>query len=146
MPEVGIVADLASNDRSNDAHQIHQEDACHDHTTVVAMASLLIFLNFLMNPSPWPEYHLSDKLMTVDQIVAEDRFRNFRYIDWVKDAHFPSNIRLPKPPPMAWSPDLIAFMALLFIVVAGSVLAHHLFSSNRYCRTKRMYHFAYKKL
>lgn len=121
-------------------------DACHPHTTVVAMASLLVFLHFLINPSPWPEFHLSDKLMTVDQIVSEDRFRNFRYIEWVKDAHFPPNIRLPKPPPMAWSPDLIAFMALLFIVVVGGVLAHHIFSSNRYWRAKQMYHFSYKKL
>uniref|UniRef100_A0A915D113 Uncharacterized protein n=1 Tax=Ditylenchus dipsaci TaxID=166011 RepID=A0A915D113_9BILA len=32
---------------------------------------------------------------------------------------------------MAWSPDLVAFMVLLFFCIIGSVIGHHLFTSNK---------------
>jgi hypothetical protein len=57
------------------------------------------------------------------------------------------------PPPFAWSPDLIAFVVLAFIFVAGSVVAHYIFTQQhqpgigpRPHNAKQFYAYAYKRL
>uniref|UniRef100_A0A914YRS8 Uncharacterized protein n=1 Tax=Panagrolaimus superbus TaxID=310955 RepID=A0A914YRS8_9BILA len=127
-----------------------QEDTCLPHFTAVAAVALVTALRFILDPSPWPEYHsAADQLVTIDRIVAEDQYHTFRYIQWVRDAHFPSNMRPPAPPSVAIAPDLIAFVALLFIFLVGSVIAHNACTSNNsrpFGKQKQLYPFAYKKL
>uniref|UniRef100_A0AC34RKC1 Uncharacterized protein n=1 Tax=Panagrolaimus sp. JU765 TaxID=591449 RepID=A0AC34RKC1_9BILA len=105
-------------------------------------------LRFLLDPPPWPEYHhAADQLISADTIVAEEKFHVFKYIDWVRD--IPGGIHLPRPPPVTWAPDLIAFVFLLLMLLIGSIIAHNYCSSDansRYGKHKKLYNFAYKKL
>ncbi|KAH7714867.1 hypothetical protein AAVH_17759 [Aphelenchoides avenae] len=152
LPNMGLSADVLGFGPGSSARKPLEEsvaqDSCLSHMSTVAAGALLTFLRLLLDPAPWPEFHFADQLVQIDAVVAEDRFVQFRYIDWVRDALLPSDVRLPRPPPVAWSPDLIAFVVLLFIFVAGVVVAHHLFSSSatNTIGRKRVYHYAYKKL
>uniref|UniRef100_A0A915EL16 Uncharacterized protein n=1 Tax=Ditylenchus dipsaci TaxID=166011 RepID=A0A915EL16_9BILA len=133
-------------------NQSDQQGTCLLHTSTVVGLGIVMFLRFLLDPGPWPELRFVDQLVQIDQIVAEDHFEHFKYIDWVRDSNFPHEIRgMPRPPPMAWSPDLVAFMVLLFFCIIGSVIGHHLFTNNKnYGRmggkVKQMYPYAFKKL
>ncbi|KAE9554731.1 hypothetical protein FO519_002059 [Halicephalobus sp. NKZ332] len=123
-------------------------EACLPHLSAVTTGALITALRFLLDPPPWPEYHsAADQLISADRIVSEDRFHFFKYIEWVRD--FPADMRIPRPPPVAWAPDLVAFMFLLFVFLIGSVVAHSFCTpgpNNKFIRTKRLYPFAYKKL
>lgn len=90
----------------------------------------------------------------VDKIVSEDHFSHFKYIKWVRDSSlylmYESNKILPKPPPINWSPDLIAFVILLLIFVTGTIIAQYIWGNNAGNKfkigKKRMYPYAFKKL
>uniref|UniRef100_A0AC35GA48 Peptidase S8/S53 domain-containing protein n=1 Tax=Panagrolaimus sp. PS1159 TaxID=55785 RepID=A0AC35GA48_9BILA len=146
IPNMGISGDIGI----QNVGVSKQEDTCLPHFTAVAASALVTALRFILNPSPWPEYHsAADQLVAIDRIVAEDQFHTFRYIQWVQDAHFPTNMRPPKPPSIAIAPDLIAFVALLFIILIVIVIAHNACTSNSsrpFGKQKQLYPFAYKKL
>lgn len=123
-------------------------EACRMQTTTIAALTLVTFLRYLLDPGPWAEFRFADHLVQIDQIVAEDHFRHFKYIEWVRDC--PHEIhRMPRPPPVAYSPDLIAFMALLFFFIIGSIVAHQLCTGDHNAKigkTKLLYPYAFKKL
>ncbi|VDM38684.1 unnamed protein product [Toxocara canis] len=103
--------------------------------------SLVVFLRFLLDPGPWPEFFLADQPVTVQNIPAEDQFRQYRYARWVRDS-FPAQIPLSRPPQLGWSPDLLACLVLIGFICVASLIA-------RFCgkrRVKQMYRFAYKNL
>lgn len=121
---------------------------------MLAFNALTASLQLLINPPSWPELRLHDQelLVHMNQIPAEERFKQLQYVLWVRDANLPSNLRL-RPPPFAWSPDLIAFVILAFVFVAGSVIAHYIFTQQyghgvgpRPHDIKQFYKFAYKRL
>lgn len=109
-------------------------------------------MRYLLNPSPWPEFQFADHLVQIDKIISEDRFCHFNYLQWVRDSSIllKHESHLPKPPPMTWSPDLIAFVILLLVFVAGSIVAHYIWGNtvgdNFKIGGKRMYPYAFKKL
>jgi hypothetical protein len=125
------------------------------HRSMLAFNALTISLRLLINPPSWPELRLHDQVLIVqmDQIPAEDRFKQFRYIQWVEDSNLPDNLRL-RPPPFAWSPDLIALVILFFIFVLGTVIFLYLFPDDsyesrigpRHHNVKQFYKYAYKRL
>ncbi|KAI1722929.1 hypothetical protein Ddc_07113 [Ditylenchus destructor] len=141
VPNLGL-SSFAKNDQND------QIDACRMQTTTIAALTLVTFLRYLLDPGPWAEYRFADHLVQIDQIVAEDHFRHFKYIEWVRD--FPHEIhRMARPPPVAYSPDLIAFMALLFFFIIGSIVAHQLCTGDHNAKigkTKLLYPYAFKKL
>lgn len=111
-------------------------------------------MRFLLDPGPWPDLHFADHLVQIDRIISEDRFQRFKYVQWVRDSslhlmHASQKI-LPKPPPIAWSPDLIAFVILLLIFSVGSIVAHYIWGNNVgdnfKIGGKRVYPYAFKKL
>uniref|UniRef100_A0A7E4V1G2 UPF0764 protein C16orf89 homolog n=1 Tax=Panagrellus redivivus TaxID=6233 RepID=A0A7E4V1G2_PANRE len=151
FPNTGISGDLPEPNSIAKARQSTADSTCLPHLTAVATGVLISALRSLLQSSPWPEYHTAaDHLVTIDKIVAEDRFEVFKYINWVRDTHFPADMRLPQPPPVAWAPDLIAFFALFFILLIGCIIAHNACNVNnnglRYGHKKPLYPFAYKKL
>lgn len=109
----------------------------------------MIFVRYLLDPGPWVELRFSDQVH-IDQIASEDRFAHFKYIDWVKDSKIPNEVyrQMAKPPPVAWSPDLVAFVFLLLICVIGTVIGHYVFTnSNSHIRhVKQLYPYSFKKL
>lgn len=114
---------------------------CSSHSATAAASALVVFLRFLFSPSPWPEFILADQPVTVHSIIAEDRFKQYKYARWVRES-FPVQIRLSQPPHLGWSPDFLAYLLLLVGIVGCSIIAK--LGCKR--RSKRFYHFAYKKL
>lgn len=116
-------------------------DLCSTHSTAIAAAALTVFLRFLLDRGPWPEYYLVDQPVAVYSIAAEENFRQFSYGRWIHDS-FISSLRHERPPEIRWSPDLFAYFFLLSIMLGSLILSH-------FCckpKTKRFYHFSYKKL
>ncbi|KAI1723363.1 hypothetical protein DdX_03518 [Ditylenchus destructor] len=142
VPNLGLSSSFVKNDQND------QIEACRMQTTTIAALTLVTFLRYLLDPGPWAEFRFADHLVQIDQIVAEDHFRHFKYIEWVRDC--PHEIhRMPRPPPVAYSPDLIAFMALLFFFIIGSIVAHQLCTGDHNAKigkTKLLYPYAFKKL
>ncbi|KHN77792.1 UPF0764 protein C16orf89 -like protein [Toxocara canis] len=97
---------------------IIHNDYCSTHSATVASGALVVFLRFLLDPGPWPEFFLADQPVTVQNIPAEDQFRQYRYARWVRDS-FPAQIPLSRPPQLGWSPDLLA--CLLGVEMLGSM-------------------------
>lgn len=135
---------------------LHFIAACSTHMSALAGAILVLYLRYLLDPGPWPELRFADHIVQIDSIAAEDQFRVFKYIEWVHDSSLPlrdTHHLLPKPPPLTWSPDLIAFV-LLFIVLAGILVAYQAVANNSErngfnggsLRGKRLYAYSYKKL
>lgn len=107
----------------------------------MASGALVVFLRFLLDPGPWPEFFLADQPVTLQNILSEDQFRQYRYARWVKDS-FPVQLPLSRPPELDWSPDLLAYLVLIAFVCIASLVAQ--FGCKR--RVKQVYHFAYKNL
>uniref|UniRef100_A0A0M3I5Y4 COesterase domain-containing protein n=1 Tax=Ascaris lumbricoides TaxID=6252 RepID=A0A0M3I5Y4_ASCLU len=116
-------------------------DYCSTHSATVASGALVVFLRFLLDPGPWPEFFLADQPVTLQNILSEDQFRQYRYARWVKDS-FPVQLPLSRPPELDWSPDLLAYLVLIAFVCIASLVAQ--FGCKR--RVKQVYHFAYKNL
>ncbi|KAI6234814.1 UPF0764 protein C16orf89-like protein [Aphelenchoides fujianensis] len=153
VPRHGVVDAFGLEDTPDDSKRTGGEQKSGQFSSLAAQ-SLVVALRLLLDPPEWPELRLHDQelLVQMHQIAAEDRFQSFRYVEWVRDAHLPSDLRM-RPPPHAWSPDLIAFVCLAFIFVAGSVVAHMIFSKQyrpgvgpRPHNAKQFYMYAYKKL
>uniref|UniRef100_A0A915BGC7 Nicastrin n=1 Tax=Parascaris univalens TaxID=6257 RepID=A0A915BGC7_PARUN len=130
--------DFTSRKLFNDV--IHS-DYCSTHSATVASGALVVFLRFLLDPGPWPEFFLADQPVMLQNITSEDQFRQYRYARWVGDS-FAVQLRLSTPPELGWSPDLLAYLVLITFVCIASLVAQ--FSCKR--RVKQMYHFAYKNL
>uniref|UniRef100_A0A914H2V7 Uncharacterized protein n=1 Tax=Globodera rostochiensis TaxID=31243 RepID=A0A914H2V7_GLORO len=136
-----------------------REDAfCLPHmSTVAGLAISSVYLRFLLDPGPWPEHSLTEQLVQMDGVLAEDKFRQFPYLEWVRDSLIegvePIGIQLLRPPSSSWSPDLIAFIFLLFLVVFAFVLIMHFCGDVGEHPTgrragalqKKMYPYAFKK-
>ncbi|CAD5230697.1 unnamed protein product [Bursaphelenchus okinawaensis] len=156
MPKHGIIEPF---DQFGDVlhESSRKQDACIDHQTAAAVNALAMVLKTLFDPPPWPDQRINlDNMLQqhLHQIPSEDRFHTFKYVNWVRDANLPDQYRLPRPPPNAWSPDLIAFVCLGFALLAISVCAHHIFSARNHPagigpppkNLKQYYAYAYKKL
>uniref|UniRef100_A0A9J2PSF0 Uncharacterized protein n=1 Tax=Ascaris lumbricoides TaxID=6252 RepID=A0A9J2PSF0_ASCLU len=138
-PKAAFLADnFTSRKLFNDL--IHN-DYCSTHSAAVASGALVVFLRFLLDPGPWPEFFLADQPVTLQNILSEDQFRQYRYARWVKDS-FPVQLPLSRPPELDWSPDLLAYLVLIAFVCIASLVAQ--FGCKR--RVKQVYHFAYKNL
>lgn len=116
-------------------------DLCSAHSSTVAAGALVVFLRFLLDRGPWPEYYLADQPVVVYGIAAEEKFRQFSYGRWVRDS-FILSIRHVRPPEIGWSPDLFAYFLLLCIILGGFVFIHFCYKP----KTKQFYYFSYKKL
>ncbi|KAM3728718.1 UPF0764 protein [Dirofilaria immitis] len=58
-------------------------DLCSAHSSTVAAGALVVFLRFLLDRGPWPEYYLADQPAVVYGIAAEEKFRQFSYGRWM---------------------------------------------------------------
>ncbi|KAI6210039.1 Mediator complex subunit rgr-1 [Aphelenchoides besseyi] len=136
VPRHGVVDAMGLDDSpvvtSKPKEEQSGRDECNQRFSSLVLNALVVALRLFVDPPQWPELRLHDQelLVQMHQIAAEDQFATFRYVDWVKDAQLPSDLRL-RPPPHAWSPDLIAFVILAFIFVAGSVVAHYVFTQQQ---------------
>ncbi|VBB34238.1 unnamed protein product, partial [Acanthocheilonema viteae] len=95
-------------------------DLCSAHSATVAAGALLVFLRFLLDRGPWPEYYLADQPVVVYSIAAEEKFRQFSYGRWVRDS-FISSMRHARPPEIGWSLDLLAYFLLVCIMLGGFI-------------------------
>ncbi|VDK83230.1 unnamed protein product [Onchocerca ochengi] len=75
-------------------------DLCSPHSSTVAAGALVVFLRFLLDRGPWPEYYLTDQPVVVYSIAAEEKFRQFSYGHWVRDS-FISSVHHVRPPEIA---------------------------------------------
>uniref|UniRef100_A0A0R3RJG7 UPF0764 protein C16orf89 homolog n=1 Tax=Elaeophora elaphi TaxID=1147741 RepID=A0A0R3RJG7_9BILA len=98
-------------------------DLCSAHSATVAAGALAVFLRFLLDRGPWPEYYLADQPVVVYSIAAEEKFRQFSYGRWVRDS-FISSMHHARPPDIGWSPDLFAYFLLLSIMLGGFIVSH----------------------
>ncbi|KAL3115526.1 hypothetical protein niasHT_018159 [Heterodera trifolii] len=118
-----------------------REDAhCLPHLSIVAgLAISSVYLRVLLDPGPWPELSLAEHLIQIDGIVAEDKFCHFSYLEWVRDSLLAAGVertglQLLRPPSSSWSPDLIAFVFLLFFIIIIFILFVHFFGTAYYFR------------
>ncbi|VDO65818.1 unnamed protein product [Onchocerca flexuosa] len=116
-------------------------DSCSAYSSTVAAGALVVFLRFLLDRGPWPEYYLTDQPVVVYSIAAEEKFRQFSYGRWVRDS-FISSVHHVRPPEIGWSPDLFAYFLLLSIMFGGFIVSHFCYKP----KVKQFYHFSYKKL
>uniref|UniRef100_A0A915Q5Y9 Uncharacterized protein n=1 Tax=Setaria digitata TaxID=48799 RepID=A0A915Q5Y9_9BILA len=125
-PTLGcFMNDKANNDDITTAYDAVRldSDLCSEHSSTVAAGALLVFLRFLLDRGPWPEYYLADQAVLVYNIAAEDKFRQFRYGRWVRDSLI-SSMRHVRPPEIGWSPDFLAYFLLLCIMLGGLIVIH----------------------
>lgn len=65
---------------------------------MLALNALAVSLRLFVDPPEWPESRLHDQdlIVHMHQIPSEDKFKQFRYIQWVKDASLPTGKRYLK--------------------------------------------------
>lgn len=117
------------------------KDFCSTRSATAAAGALVVFLRLLVERGPWLEYYLSDQAITMRSIAAEGIFRQYHYDNWAHDS-LTLFVRRGSPPKTNWSPDLLAYLCLLSIIVGVSVAMH-------FCnkpKIKQLYYFSYKKL
>uniref|UniRef100_A0A0N4ZKH9 Uncharacterized protein n=1 Tax=Parastrongyloides trichosuri TaxID=131310 RepID=A0A0N4ZKH9_PARTI len=122
-------------------------DTCSSDSTLLGIYALMVYLRFLLEPPfKYREYHLPEQPVNMGHISAEDRFVTFKYKNWVRDAGFPNELRIPKPEPIFWSTDLIAFILILMVALTICTCGHLLNTGTIGRKTKKIYNYAYKKL
>ncbi|VDN03435.1 unnamed protein product [Thelazia callipaeda] len=115
-------------------------DSCSTYSNGVAAGALIVYLRFLLDFEPWPEYVANEPIF-IKNIAAGDQFRKFHYSEWVRSSYI-SSLRHVQPPSLGWSPDFFAYLLLLYIIVCGTII------TNFCCKPKlkQLYYFSYKKL
>ncbi|KAK6112099.1 hypothetical protein QQG55_46310 [Brugia pahangi] len=134
-----MIGDVNNSYRNDGLNSV--SDICSARSATVAAGALAVYLRFLLDRGPWPEYYLADQPVVVYGIAAEEKFRQFSYGRWVRDS-FISSVRHARPPEIGWSPDLFAYFLLLSIMLGGFIISHFCYKP----RVKQFYHFSYKKL
>ncbi|CAG9535824.1 unnamed protein product [Cercopithifilaria johnstoni] len=135
--EAGMINDM------NTSYGTDSLNLCSTHSATVAAGALAVFLRFLLDRGPWPEYYLADQPVVVYSIAAEDKFRQFSYSRWVRDSFISlMHHGQARPPEIGWSPDLFAYFLVLSIMLGGFMVSHFCYKP----KVKQFYHFSYKKL
>ncbi|CEF61177.1 Nuclear receptor subfamily 2 group F member 6 [Strongyloides ratti] len=109
IPEEHINSGIVRNNFN--VKQSIASEICASDSNFLGVYALLVYFRLLLEPPfKFREYNLPEQPVFMGHIPAEDKFKQFKYKDWVRDAGFPNELRIPRPEPIFWLKDIANYI------------------------------------